>query len=175
MTPSIRAAGVGDAETISRIYAESWKAAYQGIVPQAYLDGLSDQWVVPFTTWLSGKTLTARLAFDGATPVGCIAYGRSRDPALPDWGEIVSLYLVPRVFGHGFGAALLRTALADLSEQGFREAFLWVMRDNVRARAFYEKAGFSRVGNEVGFEIMGKQLFELRYDIDLSGKKKRPG
>lgn len=27
---------------VSRIYAESWRAAYCGIVPQAYLDRLSD-------------------------------------------------------------------------------------------------------------------------------------
>lgn len=27
-------------QEVSRIYEESWKFAYQGIVPQAYLDGI---------------------------------------------------------------------------------------------------------------------------------------
>ena len=33
-------------EQISSIYAQSWKKAYQGVVPQAYLDAIAqDQWV----------------------------------------------------------------------------------------------------------------------------------
>ena len=31
------------AEEVSYIYAASWKTAYRGIVPQSYLDGLSQE------------------------------------------------------------------------------------------------------------------------------------
>jgi len=38
----IRTATLDDVPDISRIHALSWKAAYKGIVPQAYLDGLKE-------------------------------------------------------------------------------------------------------------------------------------
>lgn len=38
----IRNAVIDDVENISKIYAQSWKTAYKGIIPQSYLDDLKD-------------------------------------------------------------------------------------------------------------------------------------
>ena len=40
---SIRRAYAADANTIARIVNGSWRAAYAGIVPQAYLDAMTDE------------------------------------------------------------------------------------------------------------------------------------
>jgi hypothetical protein len=41
--------------------------------------------------------------------------------------------------------------------------FLWVLKDNVRARKFYEKNHFQCNDDEGRFEIMGKDLIDVRY------------
>jgi hypothetical protein len=40
---------------------------------------------------------------------------------------------------------------------------LWVLRDNVRARRFYERAGFIADGTEKAADLVGHQLREVRY------------
>jgi len=160
----VRKAAVDDAEAISRIYALSWKAAYKDMVPQAFLDNLKeDNWVTYFSRSLADGSLGALMICNADTPVGCAAFGRSRDEKLPDWGEIVSVYLYPDDFGRGYGEVLLKGAVEALQEQGYQKIYLWVLRDNIRARRFYEKHGFVCSGDECTVEIMGQQLVDLRY------------
>jgi len=107
-----RKATIDDVQDISRIRALSWKSAYKGIVPQAYLDELKeDFWVPSFTDRIKNNVLTVQEVMDNGNAVGCISYGKSRDNNKPDWGEIVSLYLLPQYFGKGFGSKLIETAL----------------------------------------------------------------
>lgn len=96
----IRKATINDITDISRIHALTWKAAYQGLVPQQYLDDLKEEnWIGIFTESISKHLFTVQLIFDGEKPVGCISYGKSRENELPGWGEIVSLYLLPQYWG----------------------------------------------------------------------------
>jgi RimJ/RimL family protein N-acetyltransferase len=161
---TIRKATVDDVRDISRIYALSWKAAYVGMVPQDFLDAIDDdRWVDKFSKDIGDGTLSALMICDSEAPVGCAAFGRSRDEKLPDWGEIVSVYLRPEYFGKGYGQALLGETVATLRGQGFERVYLWVLRENSRARRFYEKHGFEYSGDECTLEIMGEKLVDLRY------------
>lgn len=164
----IRKATLDDTKDISRIYALSWKKAYKGIVPQAYLDELrEDFWEASFSGWLKGRVLTAQLIVESGKPVGCIAYGKSRDKSLPDWGEIVSFYLLPEYFGRGYGKKLLETALSDFKESGYQNIYLWVLEENQRARHFYEKYRLQCTEDKCVCEIMGKRLTDIRYIYSL--------
>ena len=81
---------------ISRIYEESWRSAYRGLVPQAYLDG------IPAGHWaeaLDRADWTTLVMLDGGKPVGTSSVGPSRWPEHPEFGEIVSLYLLPEYMG----------------------------------------------------------------------------
>ncbi|TGE38154.1 GNAT family N-acetyltransferase [Desulfosporosinus fructosivorans] len=160
----IRKATIDDVKDISRIYALSWKFAYKGIIPQAYLDELKeDHWESVFVDWIKDNVLTAEIVFENGKPIGCVAYGKSRDKSLPDCGEIVSLYLLPEYFGKGYGNKLLDSALSDLKESGYESIYLWVLKDNPRARRFYEKNGIRCNNDEYVLEIMGEQLIDVRY------------
>lgn len=159
-----RKATLEDVKDISRIYALSWKAAYQGIVPQPYLDQLEeDFWVPAFQTWMENHTLSANLVFDGSTPVGCAAYGQSRDEKWPDWGEIVSLYVLPDYWSKGYGRKLFESALCDLKNSGYQTIYLWVLKENERARKFYERMNFQCTYEECTCRIMDKTLVDIRY------------
>ena len=145
---------------ISRIYEESWKSAYRGIVPQAYLDSIpAGRWAEALDRagWET-LVLTERERLIGTSSV-CA----SRWPDYPNFGEIVSLYLLPESLGKGYGKALLAAAVGALVDWGFRDALLWVLEENRRARHFYERAGFTLAGDVMDNEIGGNPLREVLY------------
>lgn len=145
---------------VSRIYEESWKSTYRGIVPQAYLDG------IPAGRWaeaLDRAGWDTLVLTEGERLIGTSSVCASRWPDWPGFGEVVSLYLLPESMGKGYGKALLAAAVRRLAEQGFRDALLWVREENRRARRFYERAGFTLTGDVMDDEIGGKPLREVLY------------
>lgn len=139
---------------VSRIYEESWRAACRGMVPQAYLDG------IPAGHWaeaLDRADRTTLVMLDGGKPAGTAAVSPSRWPEHPEFGEIVSLYLLPEYMGRGYGRPLLEAAVRELEGRGFRDILLWVLEENRRARRFYEKHGFRFGGTRMESVVGGKQ------------------
>jgi RimJ/RimL family protein N-acetyltransferase len=164
----IRRMDDGDLEEVSRIYALSWKFAYRDIVPRHYLDALSEDAWVPR---LKNSRFSALVMLDGDEYIGTSSFGAGRDADLPGWGEIVSIYLLPEYIGKGYGGRLFRAVLDELESSGFKSVFLWVLRENTRARAFYEKFGFAESGSEKPIVIGGKELIEVRYILHLKNDK----
>lgn len=153
-----------DFGAIGRVYAQSWKHAYRGIVPQPYLDALSgERW----SGILAANQPGNLVMMDGDVYVGTSKVCPARDEAMVSWGEIVSLYLLPDHMGKGLGAMLLRAALDALIEMGYRHAYLWVLEQNLHARGFYEHNGFVPNGDTAHIEIAGEDLIELRYCRDV--------
>ena len=58
--------------------------------------------------------------------------------------------------------------VGELKNLGYDEIFLWVLEENVRARAFYERFGFVADGGVTDTEIGGKMLREIRYRIRVN-------
>ena len=149
-----------DRKAISKIYEESWKFAYQGLIPQDYLDGIpTGNWAKAVDTpgW---NTL---LMLDGDQIVGTASYCHSRFEDWKDYGEIISVYFLPAYMGKGYGRALLQAAVDKLAEMGCTDILLWVLAENERAKKFYEKNGFSASGAYLDDNIGGKSLKELQY------------
>ena len=59
---------------------------------------------------------------------------------------------------------MLDFALAELKIAGYKETTIWVLKDNMRGRRFYEKNGFIIDGMEMELEF-GKPLKCLRYAL----------
>lgn len=152
-----------DLLALSDIYERSWKFAYRGIIPQSYLDG------IPVGRWAAGigrdgmKTLCL---LENSRMVGTASICRSRWAEYLDFGEIVSIYLLPEWMGLGFGTALLQRCIAELRLMGFDRILLWVLEENARARRFYEKNGFTCDGTYRDENIGGRDLRELMYSLN---------
>ena len=147
-------------DEISDIYVRSWKSAYRGIVPQEYLDELTgNKWV----GILSGNQFDSFVILDNDRYIGTSATCKARDEKMKDWGEIVSLYLLPEYFGKGYAEPLFMYAVNDLLEKGYDQIYLWVLEKNIRAQRFYEKCGFSKTGDTMQMEILGEKLIDVRY------------
>ena len=155
-----RFAETDDADEISRIYAQSWKTAYRGMIPDDYLDSLSDRRWSPHVKADSKRLL---LAVEEGKPVGVSTYCAARDEKMRGWGEIISLYLLPSHFHKGIGTKLFAAAVEALREEGFCNIYLWVLDKNETARAFYRKNGFICSGDVNADNIGGRAVNELRY------------
>lgn len=149
-----------DKAAISKIYEESWKHVYQGIIPQTYLDSVPEgQWA----SNLDNPNLKTLVCVEDGRLIGTSSFGKSRMEKYDRWGEIISIYLLPDYMRKGYGKALLQAAVSELKKLGFEDVFLWVLEENIRARRFYERFGFWETDDYLEDCIGGKDLREIRY------------
>jgi GNAT superfamily N-acetyltransferase len=159
---TVREATAADADAIGRIHAETWRAAYAGVFPDAAFEVERRQrW---WRQWLRqplqppAATLVAE---DEGVVVGFAGVGRSRDePAL---GELYTIYVDPNRWSTGAGRALIEAAEDALRKHGFSEAMLWVLEGNERAERFYRRAGWEQDDGRKTELLEGAELTEVRY------------
>jgi GNAT superfamily N-acetyltransferase len=138
----IRRATVDDAIAIAELHVRATRAAYRGLMPDAFLDGRSPR-VESWRTQLGDDARHVFVADDGARLLGFAVCGPAEDATLgSDCGELYAIYLEPDVIGRGVGRALIEAATRDLRGRGFTRAVLWVLEGNARGRRFYEAAGW---------------------------------
>ena len=167
----VRAATVEDLEAIAGISVRGWRFAYRGHVPDEILDGLSEEERV--REWGErvrepGDTRAWVVEREGRV-AGFAFTGPGRDPDLPRAaGDLYALYVEPAAVGTGLGRELFARAVDDLSERGFDPVVVWVLRENERARRFYERAGFREDGATKVEDYEGAPMHEVRYRADSS-------
>lgn len=163
----MREATAGDALCISRLIALTWRGAYQELIDPVYLARLPEEyWLPSLRTWLASGRMYGFIAEADGRPVGSVICGRGRDEDHADWGEIVSLYVLPEAMGRGVGSALLKEALAALAEDGFDRAYLWAIQGNARADAFYRRHGFILTEDRVHYRIGSRDMTDIRYILE---------
>lgn len=156
----VRPARSGDEMGLARARVLGWRDGYAGIVSGSVLDGMSieadvDMWRSFLRDPGPRKTLVIEApvgAPDGVA--GFCTFGAYRTVTLADGvevtalaaagtvGEIYALYLNPDYWGVGLGGELMTAAVDALRAEGWREARLWVLEDNVRAQRFYLRHGW---------------------------------
>ncbi len=82
-------------------------------------------------------------------------------------GELYAIYALPEAWGGGAGGGLMRAAVEAVGRPGYREAILWVLEDNPRARRFYEREGWDARRRQQEDDFLGVRVAEVRYRIAL--------
>lgn len=175
----VRSAEAGDAEAIAAVQVATWRRAYRGLIPQAYLDGLDEAakaewWRSVLATGAPGSG--ALVALDGDRVLGFVSFGPPLDPDAvdPGVGQVYAIYVDPQVWRRGAGAALMDGARSALRAAGFGQAVLWVIDGNERAQRFYERVGWSLDGAHTVDEYGGAQIPEVRYRTELEPSTRMP-
>ena len=164
----IRPATVSDISALAKVHIASWQAAYRGILPDEVLNNLSfeqfeDNWRKNFA---DSQRSNSVLEVENRI-IGFIAFGNSRDHnKTTRIGEIYGLYLAPEFWGLGHGRTLWKGVLECLREN-FSELILWVLKDNVRARRFYESVDFKLDRKRRNILLYDVELAEVRYRRNL--------
>lgn len=161
-------ADAGDAETLGKIHALSWKVAYEGIIGEEILAGITPvKREAYFRKALTEGWEEDALIHKDGKPAGLISIGKSRDEdCKANFGEIRGIYLHPDFWDKGLGRELMEWGLLELKKRGYAGVSLWVLEENQRARSFYEKMGFRLDGTKKEI-IIGKPLLEIRYEMSF--------
>jgi GNAT superfamily N-acetyltransferase len=191
----IRAASAADAAQIAAVQRAGWFAAYSGIIPAAIIDrattpdgGARVRQTFRTRPWqrmivaVADRGDPRREPPAGETQAGVVgyaSYGPETDvlsapwphPRTPDGeqgrtGELYALYVSPAWWSTGTGRALMERVLTRAATAGYETVVLWVLRDNVRARRFYERAGFAPDGASNVLQGLGS-VPEVRYSRPL--------
>jgi ribosomal protein S18 acetylase RimI-like enzyme len=166
----VRRAVPEDADAIAAVHIRTWQVAYRGQLPDRYLDGLSQElerraeiWRKEISTPRSSKH-EVWVAEDEARLDGFVALGPARDLDPSVTGEVYAIYVDPNRWGQGVGRALFSHATDRLASFGYSAAILWVLESNIRARRFYETAGWT-VDGRIKHESRpdGIELREVSY------------
>jgi GNAT superfamily N-acetyltransferase len=164
----VRLAGPDDADDLARVHVRSWQAAYAGLVDDDFLAGLDvaerrRRWRERLSDGDPGARTYVATA--GSQIAGFASVGPARDEDLADrsagWAEVYALYVDPGRWRTGLGTALWGAVAAGWGEEVGAVA-LWVLRDNVRARAFYTARGLSPDGARRSIVIGDRELTEVR-------------
>lgn len=167
MATLVRAMTADDCDAVAAVRIGGWRWAYAGLMPQAYLDALSVEEDAArrrarFAEG-DGKVVNVVAERDGQV-VGWGCLGPCRDEDVPDGAvELYALYVRPGDVSTGVGRSLMDTLLKRAAADGHSALLLWVLKENHRARRFYEKAGFTPDGAEEPFEVDGVAVPEVRY------------
>lgn len=160
----IRKATLHDARDIANIHVKTWQAAYEGIVPAAFLRDMSaDRRAIQWRDRLSDPTGGVLVAETENRIAGWASFGSGRDDDETNSGEIYAIYVHPGFWGYGFGRELMAAAEAQLRRDGAERITLWVFEENQRARRFYEKCAYAFDGGKRNKIIAEKSLRMLRY------------
>jgi acetyltransferase, GNAT family len=142
-------------EAKSLVHWQTWREAYDALLPAEFQETMTLERCRFFSQKYPENTL---IAIGGLKVIGFISYGNFRDETIQA-GEIIALYVLKDYYGKGIAQKLVKAALTDLDH--FSEIFLWVLKDNKRAIAFYQKMGFTFDGQEKTLEL-GKPIKEKR-------------
>lgn len=143
---TVRVAAANDLSKIAELHAASWRVAYRGILPDAFLDGaLIDDRMARWSGMIDRMAPSDRLLIaesEGAL-LGFIAAWTSE--GLGCEGEfdlfIDNLHVRPDLRGQNLGEHLMRTVADTLDNTGEVCAYLWLLDGNEPAHRFYARLG----------------------------------
>ena len=169
MTIHVRDATPADGGAMGAVQIAAWRAAYAGVMRDDYLEGLDPEafgahWRQAAAEQAGpGRALLVGELDGRVVAIASTGEFRARTAVDDPTGELWMLNTHPDAFGTGVAVAIHAEALRRLVIAGHHEAVLWVVRDNPRARRFYEREGWVADGNETIADLGGVDVTELRY------------
>ena len=157
-------AGPSDAEDMARVHVVAWRETYRGLLLDAFLARMSE----PGFTRRFRRTLNDPgdgVTLVGADRQGLVAYaqgGASRRGTAGE-AEVQTLYVLRQAQGKGLGARLMIETARALAAKGATSLMISVLRDNLRARGFYEHLGGEPEAARQEPGPGGRLLYEVAY------------
>lgn len=138
-----------DAELMSRLGAASFTETFGHLYsPENLAIFLQNHAIENWARELGDPAYAVRIADDDGGPAGFAKVG---PPSLPfevtaPMAELRQLYVLKPWHGAGIAQVLMDWAIATARERGAEQIMLSVFVDNTRARRFYARYGFEKIG-----------------------------
>lgn len=159
MNVCYREAIVEDAAGIANVEVVSQQYGYREFLPATHLDSMSisDRTQGWQNALQSGDPDRTVVAVHVEKVIGFMRVGKTKDVGV---AGITYLFVLREYWGIGVGQALMSKATDFMRDFGFASALLYVYRDNVRGRRFYEWLGWKPDGRTYDHVFEGK-IFQL--------------
>ena len=163
---TFRRATLADSPRIASLHIDSWRDAYRGILPAAYLAGpIVDERVTHWQSRLSSPSANrcyVLLAEAEGTPVAFVCVLLDEEPL---WGACLdNLHVLPKLTNQGLGRQLFsRAAQWVMSNEPGWPIHLWVFEANDGARRFYDVLSGELVERRLKRSPGGADIPLLRY------------
>ena len=189
----LRRVSPDDLDAIVSVHIRSWQHTYRGLLPEEFLQGLDPDPRRQYWSERIKLDATPRhrvvVAAANKTTIGFVYTCPNTSADAPDAprearstespvgntapvGLLEYIHVDPDWLGKGIGKSLMHAAMQEMRQEGFDSSVLWVIRENSRARRFYESVGWRTdgltrmehlaVGREAGLEVP-----TIRYSVDL--------
>lgn len=165
----MRPATPADAQVITALVREGL-AGYREWAPGGWEPPPGRAWAAHVAGELTRPEVWCLLASLDGAPVGHVALSprtrQDREPPPPGTLRLWQLFVRPAWQGRSVASALLDAAVAEARRRGFGRLTLWTPHDHGRARAFYEREGWSPTGRESDGQDLGLATVEYARDLD---------
>ena len=152
LTWRLRRASPDDAAALSLVAGASFLETFAGILSGADILAHLARKSSPamFAHWAADAASAVTIAdhVAGAAPLGYTVLTTPDLPVAPGPAdiELLRIYALCQTHGAGLGRALMDRAIEDARKLGASRLLLGVYGRNARARAFYERNGFTLAG-----------------------------
>ena len=154
---SVRPATPDDAEALVA-QTQAAFARYAYFAPQEWLDALDfDDQLARLRDTLENPDAVVMVSEDGA---GHFAWRREERRA-----HLLALFVEPHRWGSGLAGELHAHTLQTMRARGYRQASLFTPAGQARARRFYEREGWYRVGEAYLKDPFGLDLVEYHRQL----------
>ena len=158
----LRPATEADAEGIRNVARAAWHAAYSSMLEGDRIDRTVESWYAPERLIEDDIAPDERPLFVAVADGTVVGFAEA-PPDGDDTGlaHLYRIYVDPDHWGQGIGRALLERIQMTLRERNFERLTVSVHADNEVGVAFYEAAGFERLGTAPD-EAFGGERHEYR-------------
>jgi GNAT superfamily N-acetyltransferase len=174
---TVRTAQPDDVAEIARIHRDTWRTAYQDLLPAEVLQAIDVDETAPAWAEAVGRgqvfiateaTWTVGFCVAGIAPEGEVAHADGSLPADAATTALVSVLVEPRWGRRGHGGRLLATAAHHLREAGATRGIAWVPEADQASIGFYGKADWAADGTVRTLDAGGRPVREIRVTGGLS-------
>lgn len=163
-----------EAELLSKLCIETYMQAYEGVHEQHDMDSYcrNHYGISSIESLLSASDTEVVVAYQGTEPAGFYVIKHHPCPVVltGQSTELKQIYVLSEYFGNGLGHELFNGAVNHAQKNNSKWLWLCVSDINYRAKAFYEKTGFSKMGQGsdliIGKDKLSSSIMALSIDRD---------
>ncbi len=175
---SVRAARADDVAEIARIQVDTWRSAYDAVLPAPVLEGLSVHaaqaaWAAavqsppsPHHRVLVAQEQHWTVGFAALAPADDLEPG---DPEPTTTVLLGPVLVEPRWGRRGHGSRLLAAAVDHARGDGMTRAIVWVPENDTASRDFFVSAGWAPDGLARALDTGAGEVREIRLHTSLVG------
>ncbi|MDD3224707.1 MAG: GNAT family N-acetyltransferase [Clostridium sp.] len=162
---TFKIADIGDSKGIAKVHVDAWHETYNGIISDEYLNFLSyDEKSQKWEKIISDNNKYQKVFVIENEEQGIIGFGFcgvNEEKEYDYDADLHAIYILRAYQNLGYGSKLIKIAVKELMELGYKSLIVWALKGNSYCR-FYEKLGGRKI-KERPYQYGSQQVILIGY------------